>query len=187
VEAIIGLIGVVVGGLLSAVASYLASRSLEGRKIAAHRRAAARLVNQELKRAAVTLGRIRGVAAFQPQERSEQEASAQPEAALAVLPTEKRADWRTLKFDLDDRLPKVTSEVWETHQPTLAEVLRDSEWQAVERAYEEVDSTKSIDAELREHREEPDLAGWEYRLKDAVDAIAEARAALDAAASRQSA
>src|SRR3954453_21687177 len=130
-----GWLGVIVGGLLSAVASYLASRSLEGRRIAAHRRAAARLVNQELKRDALTIGRIRGVAHFQPQERSEPEASDQPEAALA-LPTQKRADWRTLKLDLDDRLPKVTSDVWETHQPTLAEVLRDSEWQAVEKAYE---------------------------------------------------
>jgi hypothetical protein len=55
VEAIIGLIGVIVGGTLSALASYLASRSLEGRRIAAHRRAAARLVNQELNRVAHTL------------------------------------------------------------------------------------------------------------------------------------
>jgi hypothetical protein len=81
VEAIIGLIGVIVGGLLSAVASYLASRSLEGRRIAGHRRAAARLVDQELKRAALTLGRIRGVAHFQLTERSAREASAQPAAA----------------------------------------------------------------------------------------------------------
>jgi len=184
VEAIIGLVGVIVGGLLSAVASYLASRSLEGRRIAAHRRAAARLVNQELKRDALTIGRIRGVAHFQPQERSEPEASDQPEAALA-LPTQKRADWRTLKLDLDDRLPKVTSDVWETHQPTLAEVLRDSEWQAVEKAYEAVDSIKLIDADLRDRREEPELTGWEYRLEAAVDAIADARAALEEAASRQ--
>jgi hypothetical protein len=82
-------------------------------------------------------------------------------------------------LDLDERLPIVTSEVWETHQPTLAEALRDSEWQAVERAYEEIDSIKWIDADLREHREEPELAGWEYRLEGAVDAIAEARAALE--------
>lgn len=186
-EAIIGLIGVIVGGLVSAIASYLASRSLETKKVAAHRRAAARLVNQELKRAAHTLGRIRGVAGFQPQERSEPEASAKPGAALAELAAPKRADWRTLKWDLDERLPKVTSEVWETHQPTLAEVLRDSEWQAVERAYEEVDSVKSIDADLRERREEPDLAKCEPRLKAAVEAIAKARAALEEAASRQSA
>jgi hypothetical protein len=151
VEAIIGLIGVIVGGTLSALASYLASRSLEGRRIAAHRRAAARLVNQELKRVALTLGRIRGVAHFQPQERSEPEPTAQPGATPAGLPTQKRADWRTLMLDLDERLPIVTSEVWETHQPTLAEALRDSEWQAVERAYEEIDSIKWIDADLREH------------------------------------
>jgi hypothetical protein len=92
-----------------------------------------------------------------------------------------------LKWDLDERLPKVTSEVWETHQPTLAEVLRDSEWQSVEGAYEKLDSVRSIDADLRERHEEPELAGSEYRLEAAVDAIAKARAALEEAARRQSA
>jgi uncharacterized membrane protein YccC len=92
VEAIIGLIGVIVGCLLSAVASYLTSRSLEGRRIAAHRRAAARLVNQELKRAALTLSRLQGVAHFQSQERPEPEPSTQPGPAWAGLPTQKRAD-----------------------------------------------------------------------------------------------
>ena len=90
-------------------------------------------------------------------------------------------------MDLRERLPKVTSEVWETHQPTLAEALDDSEWQAVEKAYEEVDSMKRIDADLRRAREEPELGGLEYRLEAAVDAIEDARAALERAAGRQSA
>ena len=127
------------------------------------------------------------MAGFQLQGRSEPEASAHPWAPPAGLAAPKRADWRTLKWDLDERLPKVTSEVWETHQPTLAEVLRDSEWQAVERAYEEVDSVKWIDADLRERREEPELGRFEYPLEAAVEAIAKARAALEKAASRQSA
>jgi hypothetical protein len=180
VEAIIGLIGVIVGGLLSAVASYLSARSLEGRKIAAHRRAAARLVNQELKRASQTLGRICAVAAFQLQDQSAREPSAEPALAL------KRADWRTLKWDLDDeRLPKVTSERWDTHQPTLAETLTDSEWEKVDKAYDELSSVQRIDADLRKRSEEPDLAGLQYRLESAIKAIASARAELEKAASRQ--
>jgi hypothetical protein len=178
VEAIIGLIGVIVGGLLSAVASYLSARSLEGTKIAAYRRAAARLVNQELKRASHTLALGAG---RRPLRESGRAPSAQPGVAL------NRADWRTLKWDLDERLPQVSSEVWEAHPPALAEALHDSEWQAVEKAYDELSLVQPIDADLRKRSGEPELASWEHRVEAAIDAIAEARAALEKAASHQSA
>ena len=189
-EAIIGLIGVIVGGLLSATAAYLAARSLEGRKVAAQTRASARLVNQELKRASLTLHRI--LKAVELREEDE-EAERAIEAMKKVKPGEKLRVAVPPRFGIiwlrsaiaRGHLPELSTQVWEEHQPRLAEALSDPEWQSVEAAYERMGEVEQIEARVRENRSvAEESTASEAELGTALDAIDEARMHLEVAASR---
>ena len=149
-EAIIGLIGVIVGGLLSATAAYLAARSLEGRKVAAQTRASARTVNQELKRASLTLHRI--LKAVELREEDE-EAERAIEAMKKVKPGEKLRVAVPPRFGIiwlrsaiaRGHRPELSTQVWEEHQPRLAEALSDpngSRWRPLTRGWARLNRSK---------------------------------------------
>jgi hypothetical protein len=104
-SAVIGLIGVVVGALLSGTTTFIMAQRAEARQA----RAAARLLEAELRSVAEDLNLL-----------------------TAALTDDNVADLRALL-----RLPP--QRAWDAHKPLLAAVLTSPEWYAVAAAYESLD------------------------------------------------
>jgi hypothetical protein len=109
--ALIGLVGVIVGALLAGATTYLHAR----REDARHRRAAARLLEAELRLAAGKLEWLRR--------------SLKPHALMDVKAHERRAA-------LEKFADGITDDLWRAHRHTLAEVLSAEDWYALVRAYD---------------------------------------------------
>lgn len=108
--AIIGLIGVFIGALLSGTATFIMARRAEARQA----RAAARLLETELRTVAGDLYQL----------------------TTALKYPDDYADWRTML-----RLPP--QRAWDAHKALLATVLTSPEWYAVATAYESLDALRA--------------------------------------------
>ena len=116
-EALIGLVGVIVGGLLSGSAAWLMAARADKRKA----RASARLLEDELRGVAQALNTILAPPAEDP------------------VPAASHTDElrRRLVAELSWRgaLPRVSDERWNEHRAVLAETLPSDSWYFVSRAY----------------------------------------------------
>jgi hypothetical protein len=112
-SAVVGLVGVIVGALLSGSTAFLMARRGEAQQA----RAAARLLEAELRSVAGNLHLLI--------------------ASLKV--TDNYADLRELL-----RLPPQTA--WDGHKPLLAATLGATEWYAVAAAYESIDTLRAASA-----------------------------------------
>jgi hypothetical protein len=109
-QAVIGLIGVIVGALISGTGTFLLARRQEARQA----RAAARLLEVELRAVAADLHLLRE----------------------SLQASDSHGDLRS-----GLRLPPQPA--WTEHKPLLAAVLTASEWYAVAAAYESIDSLRA--------------------------------------------
>ena len=117
-EAFIGLIGVIVGALLSGVIAWWQAR----RASVSERRAAARLVEAELRVAAGRLQWLR--------------TTLMPDALGEVTPADRR---EALALLADGPAPTA----WPEHRHLLAKTLNADDWYAVAQAYEALETLRS--------------------------------------------
>jgi hypothetical protein len=125
--ALIGLLGVVIGGLVSGGVAYFLAR----RNDAQSKRASARLVLTEIQNLAFTIDRLR-LAAQSWLRRDEHD-------LLVFDPAYWQQRWRRLVEELDD----LTHPQWSEHQGLLARYLPNDAWDAVSRVYVEIPNAKS--------------------------------------------
>lgn len=166
--AVIGLIGVVVGGLLSAGSSFLTSRYTEKRKERREVRQAARLVERELWRALLAFNRVNKE--LKKKLASIDEAKTEDEAYVAVH-EEIRVPSDVFISGLDSGTIKpVTFDIWESNQKILAIALPDATWGNVEGAYDRIVELLPTYHNVQTRRKLPELAD-EPRFERAVEVI----------------
>jgi hypothetical protein len=124
-EAIIGLVGVLVGGLVSGGATYLMAQRAERAKL----RAAARLVENELQH-------VQSLVHFDLMN-------------LDVL-RGMEADSEWIEGLPPPNLLAVSTDVWLKHQGILAEALAAEKWYSLQRAYVAIESRQQDQARYRE-------------------------------------
>jgi hypothetical protein len=165
--------------MVAALVTYT-TRAADRRLISNQRRAATRLVGEELNDAASTLGAVLESASRQAQA----ERGAHTVESALEHRRERSQPSELLAFQLErGLLPELSVEAWEREQPVLALALTTNEWTRVRDAYRRIREMRPIVGELRARHSLPD-----YRIEGAVtvavDAINDAQVALIAAEGR---
>jgi hypothetical protein len=141
-QAIFGLLGVLIGGLIAAGAPFVLARRTERVKA----RASARLLEDELRTMRSSLHRHAEVVADELREKS-------PESAR-------------LKAAREDLRRSLTLDSWHEHRPLLAETLDTNDWYDLASAYRWVEDTQRI---FEERAAVGARAGAEVRVPKIVD------------------
>jgi hypothetical protein len=174
-SAVVGLIGVVIGGLLAAGSNFLSARSAEKREERREVRRAVRLVQLELKAAHETFYLLneelsKKDAAFEAATTTDEQYVAITETARVPSPE--------LLLGLETGMVKpITTSRWESNQEVLAMALPDVAWSSVEAAYDRILQLRPAYQELCDRRELPDRAD-RWRIERVVEVTNEAIKAL---------
>lgn len=153
-DALVGLLGVVIGGLLSAGTAYLASVRGERRQRLSKQRTTARLVEVELGQVAITISVLR----LGFDEKLRREHSAKDIDQTLQAHRERQELGRYLTWAIENgQLPELKTTLWETHMGELADFLDFEAWDAVRSAYEEsINRVRRVEQMIREHGQLPD-------------------------------
>ena len=130
--ALVGLVGVIVGALVSGGATYMMARRADARQA----RAAARLLEAELQAVVEQLGELGQAIAFRDEfARRAEDESERDEISNA--------------WDLKSMLRIPQPRLWEKHKSLLADVLSAADWYALAKAYQSIDDLRVISSSER--------------------------------------